>query len=128
LARPPGKIQRLGKPDNNIGVRRRLVMQEIGYKVVWPLGKFAAQTVALAPRLADLKGKTICELSDYGFKAEEIFPLVRKALSQRYHGIKFIEYSRFGNIHGPQESEIIASLAENLHQYGCDAIISGVGG
>jgi hypothetical protein len=103
-------------------------MQESGYQVVWPLGKSTAQMVKLAPRLPDLKGKTICELSDYGFRAEEIFPLVRKALTQRYTGIKFVEYPYFGNTHGPQETEIIAGLAETLHRYGCDAVISGVGG
>jgi alcohol dehydrogenase class IV len=103
-------------------------MQETGYKVVWPLGKTVAQTVKLAPRISDLNNKTICEVSDYGFRSEEIFPLVRKLLTERYPGIKFIEYTNFGNTHGPQETEVIATLAEKLHQYKCDAVISGVGG
>ena len=103
-------------------------MKEIGYKVVWPLGKRVAEPVALAPRVANLSGKTVCELSDYGFRAEEMFPLIRASLSQRYRKVKFIEYGTFGNTHGPQENEIIATLAEKLRQYGCDAVISGVGG
>ena len=37
-------------------------MAEIGYQVLWPLGKLAYQMVSLQPRIADLKGKTICEL------------------------------------------------------------------
>ncbi len=104
------------------------MMQETEYKVVWPLGKLVSQTVDLAPRIADLRNKTICELSDYGFRSEAIFPLLREALSRRYPGIKFIEYTNFGNTHGPQETEMIAGLAEKLHQYNCDAVISGVGG
>ena len=103
-------------------------MQESGYEVVWPLGKLVSEKVTLAPRIADLSGKTICELSDYGFKAEEIFPLIRASLSQRYPGITFVEYATFGNTHGPQESGIIATLAEKLRQHNCDAVISGVGG
>ena len=103
-------------------------MQEPVYEVVWPLGKMVAETVILAPRIANLSGKTIGELSDYGFRAEEIFPLIRATLSRRYPGIRFIEYGNFGNIHGPREDEIVASLAEKLRQYGCDAVISGVGG
>jgi len=71
---------------------------------------------------------TVCELSDYGFKAEEIFPIVKDLLSQRFPGIKFIEYMAFGNTHGPQEVDIVAGLAEKLQKYGCDAVISGVGG
>src|SRR5512139_3429449 len=104
------------------------MMQETGYEVVWPLGKIISEKVTLAPRIADLSGKTICELSDYGFRAEEIFPLIRASLSERYPGIKFIEYETFGNTHGPQEAEIIATLADRLRQCGCDAVISGVGG
>lgn len=103
-------------------------MQRVGYEVVWPLGKAISETVIPAPRIENLEKITVCELSDFGFRAEEIFPLIRASLSERYPGIKFIEYSNFGNIHGPREAEIIAGLAEKLHQYGCGAVISGVGG
>jgi hypothetical protein len=103
-------------------------MQEIGYGVVWPLGKRASEKVTLVPRITDLKNKTICELSDYGFKAEEIFPLLRASLAEQYPGIKFIDYTNFGNTHGPQEAKMVAGLPEKLRQYGCDAVISGVGG
>jgi hypothetical protein len=103
-------------------------MQEPGYRVVWPLGKAAYQLVALKSRPSSLTGLTICELSDYGFRAEEIFPLVRELLRKRYPGIKFIVYPAFGNIHGLKEDEIISSLPEKLRKYSCDAVISGVGG
>lgn len=103
-------------------------MQEPDYRIVWPLGKLAYQPVDLKPRLSDLKTKTICELSDYGFRAEEIFPIVRESLAKLYPGIKFVKYPVFGNTHGPQELEIIDGLAEKLQKYGCDAVISGVGG
>ncbi len=103
-------------------------MEESEYKVVWPLGRIASEPVSLKPRPTDLTGLTLCELSDYGFRAEEIFPLVREKLSVLYPGVKFIEYSNFGNIHGTREVEIIAGLAEKLREYGCDVVISGVGG
>jgi len=103
-------------------------LQEPSYKVVWPLGRLAYQPMALKPRPPDLKGMTVCELSDYGFSAEEIFPIVRASLSKRYSGLKFIEYASFGNTHGPQEIEIVAGLAEKLKKYRCDVVISGVGG
>lgn len=103
-------------------------MQEPGFKVVWPLGKLAYQPIKQKPRPANLDGLTICELSDYGFRAEEIFPIIRQLLSQRYPHVKFIEYPAFGNIHGAKEDEIISGLAEKLRKYNCDAVISGVGG
>jgi hypothetical protein len=103
-------------------------LHEPYYSVVWPLGKLAYQPVNLKPRPADLNGLTIGELSDYGFKAEEIFPLIRKLLKQRYSDIKFIEYTNFGNTHGSHEDEVIAALPEKLRAHGCGAVISGVGG
>ena len=103
-------------------------MKEPGYEIVWPLGKMVTENITPARRIADLSGKTICELSDYGFRAEEIFPLIRASLSRLYPGIRFIEYDNFGNIHGLREDEVVATLAEKLRQYGCDAVISGVGG
>ena len=111
-------------------------MQEIGYKVVWPLGNNVSQTVTLAPRISDFKNKTICELSDYGFRSEEIFPLVRKLPDDVPAGLAHQSDEMPGvaaeheavDPHGPQETEIIANLAEKLHQFGCDAVISGVGG
>jgi hypothetical protein len=103
-------------------------VQEPYYKVVWPLGKLTNKPIALKPRPTDLSSLTVCELSDYGFKAEVIFPLVRELLKQRYPGIKFIDYTVFGNTHGMKEEEVIAELPEKLKRYGCDVVISGVGG
>ena len=102
-------------------------MSESEYKVVWPLGKSAYKTVSLKSRIVDLRGKTICELSHSAFRDQEVRPLLREALSKRYPGIKFVEYSDFGNIHGPKEDDVIATLPTKLREYGCDAVISGIG-
>ena len=99
-----------------------------GYQVVWPLGKLAYQNIALKPRIADLNGKTICELSDYSFRGEEIFPIIRESLRKIYPGIKFVEYTQFGNTHGSTEAEVIRTLPTMLKERGCDGVISGVGG
>ena len=103
-------------------------MKETGYQVVWPLGKLVYHNIALKPRIADLNGKTICELSDYGFRGEEIFPIVRESLRRKYPGIKFVEFTTFGNTHGATEAEVISTLPATLKEYGCDGVISGVGG
>lgn len=103
-------------------------MEEPIYKVVWPLGKLEYKTVALKSRISDFKGKIICELSDYGFRAEEIFPILRESLRKIYPEVKFVEYPTFGNTHGSDESKVIENLPELLTKVGCDAVISGVGG
>jgi len=103
-------------------------VKETEYKVVWPLGKLAYKTVELKPRISDLNCKTICELSDYGFKSEEIFPIIRESLRKIYPDIKFVEYTKFPNTHDSDEVQVIKRLPELLKANGCDAVISGVGG
>jgi hypothetical protein len=103
-------------------------MTEPVYKVVWPLGKSASEPVTLKTRPNTLNDITIGEVSNFSFRAETIFPIIRESLHQRFPNIKFIEYPVFGNTHGTQESEVINNLPEKLHQHGCDVIISGVGG
>ena len=97
------------------------------YEVVWPLGRSAYATRAPQARIADLSGKTVGELWDYLFRGEEIFPLVREELKARFPGIKFVSYDVFGNVHGPQQRELVAAVPELLKQHGCDAVISAIG-
>ena len=97
------------------------------YDVVWPLAPSAAPAGSLAARADDLDGKTVGELWDYLFKGEQIFPLIRRALTARYPGIRFIEYERFGSTHGRDEAELARTLPAELRRHGCDAVISAVG-
>ena len=112
----------------NIDMRRQIKpTPEPGYEVVWPLGKSVYQAQVSATRVSDLNGKMVCELSDWLFKSEEIFPMIRELLLRRYPGIKFVDYTVFGNIHGPREVEVMASLPNLLRKHGCDAVIAGMG-
>ena len=102
-------------------------MIETVYEVVSPIGKPAYQITPLAPRLSDLSGKTICELWDWLFRGEDLFPAIEEVLQQRYPGITFVNYKEFGNIHGAKDKELIESLPEMFRKHGCDVVISGVG-
>lgn len=102
-------------------------MEEAKFEVVWPLGRSVYETIPLAKRAPDLQGKTICELWDWLFKGDEMFPIIREALSKRYPTIKFVDYSVFGCTHGPKEREVTAALPDLLRKHGCDAVISAVG-
>jgi hypothetical protein len=102
-------------------------MSASAYAVVWPRGKRAVTYLSYARHLSSLEGKTIAELSDRDFHADEIFPLLEVELKKRYTGIKFVSYQTFGNIHGDEETRVIASLADNLKSNHCDAVIAGMG-
>ena len=97
------------------------------FEVVWPLGKLRAEEVTPGPRVSDLAGKTVGQVWDWAFKGDQMFPIIQEKLKQRYPGIKFVDYSAFGNTHGRDEVKVLAELPEKLKQHGCDVVISGVG-
>lgn len=97
------------------------------YSVVWPRSERTVALTELAPRLDTLAGKTVCELWDYLFRGDEIFPWIEQELEQRFPGIKFVRYSEFGSTHGEDEHEILENLPTRLKELGADAVISGMG-
>ncbi len=116
----------IGRDIERTFIRRKIAMAE-EYKVVWPRGKRDVKDIPYARHLDTLKGKTICELSDRAFHADDIFPMIEKELAKRYPGVKFVNYEKFGNTHGGGEANVIASLPDKLKQNRCDAVISGIG-
>ena len=101
--------------------------EEPVYRVVWPLGKAAHDTGKGGRPVSDLGGKTVCELWDGMFRGDEMFPLIREQLGKRYPDIKFVDYTVFGDTHGPNERGVIAALPDLLREHRCDVVISGVG-
>ncbi len=97
------------------------------YQVLWPLGKIDVKAQNASAPIADLSGKTVCELWDYIFRGDVVYTMLREELRARYPGIKFVEYSEIGNTHGPAQREILANLPEKLRSLGVDAVISGIG-
>ncbi len=97
------------------------------YSVVWPRGEKTVAVSDLAPRLDTLQGKTVCQLWDYLFRGDEIFPMIESELGKRYPGVRFVHYSEFGSTHGDEEREILENLPQRLKELGADAVISGMG-
>jgi len=76
----------------------------------------------------DLNGKTICELWDVIFRGETIYPLVREHIRKRFPGVKFVDYTHFGNFYGAREEQNIGErLPDQLREHGADAVIVGIG-
>ena len=100
---------------------------EATYEVVWPLGKPAYAARAPSARVVDLSNKVIAETWDYLFRGEEWFPILREELAKRYPGIRFVTYDTFGNLHGPNQRELVAKVPALLKEYQVDAVISGIG-
>lgn len=89
-----------------------------------PAGAFETDT-AHAPRLPDLNGKTICELSNDLWRDYAVFPRIRGLLAKRYPNAKFIPYDQ-----SPKGSYKIdvPEIGRIMKEKGCDAVIGGMAG
>lgn len=96
------------------------------YEAYWPRAARQGQPRPPARRLATLEGKTVAQLWTLGFRGDQLFAALEEGLSKRYAGIRFINWKEFGNIHGPDEREIVAGLPAKLRALGVDAVISGM--
>ena len=102
-------------------------MNDGHYEVVWPRSERTVPVKPLAERFDTLEGKTICQLWDYLFRGDEIFPMLETELAKRYPGVRFIRYDEFGSTHGEDEGQVLADLPRKLREAGADAVISGMG-
>ena len=97
------------------------------YEALWPRSPRQAQVKALAPRLDTLAGKTIAQVWDQVFRGDEVFEFLEQGLKERFPGVRFVSWREFGNTHGSEEREVVASLPAKFKSMGVDAVISGMG-
>lgn len=78
-----------------------------------------------APRLSELNGKTICEVSNGSWEDDRIFPLIRGLLQKQFPTAKFIPYTEF-----PVGSDQIDidEIGRIVKDRGCQAAIVGNAG
>jgi hypothetical protein len=85
-----------------------------------------------APRLADLNGKTICELSNDGWEASRTFPAIRQLLQRQFPTVKFVPYTEFPHGHGSAGGGTYAMdddrIVDMVKKKGCQAVITGNAG
>lgn len=97
------------------------------YDVVWPKSPLGLQARRPAARLDTLAGKRIGFAWDYLFRGEELFGVLADELRRRFEGVEIVSYETFGNLHGPQEHELVDALPGALARHRVDAVVSGNG-
>ena len=97
------------------------------YEALWPRSPRQTKVKSLAPRLDTLEGKTVAQVWDHVFRGDEVFASLEEGLRARYPGVKFVSWREFGNTHGGEEREVVASLAGKFKELGVDAVVSGMG-
>jgi hypothetical protein len=74
-----------------------------------------------------LANKTVAFVWDHLFRGDEMFDLIRCSLASRFEGVRFVRHEEFGNVHGPDEREVVRALPEKLRALGVDAAVVAVG-
>ncbi len=103
-------------------------------KVVSPIGEeLGDKKTPLAPRLASLDGKTVCEIWNGGFKADVMFPIIEKMLRERYSNVNVVPFTEFpavtiDSLELAKKEQTLEAVRAALVAKGCDALITGNGG
>jgi hypothetical protein len=109
------------------------------FEVLRPVSGEERKVVNIAPRLGDLKGKTIGELSSNIYNAHISFPIIRDMLKERFPDIKIIPYTEI-NERLPQSTIVTYSgdietqeakeraIVKIAMEKGVDGFIIGNGG
>jgi ABC-type amino acid transport substrate-binding protein len=93
-----------------------------GLEVFDPTGAFEI-TRLHAPRLADLHGKTICEISNSIWETDRTFPLIREELKKRFPTVRIVPYQEFVGTRA--QCEDLEYVARMVKEKACDAVIAG---
>ena len=91
-------------------------------EVLNPVGAVEADKVASA-RVSDLRGKTVCMLSNGYFRANEILPVAQELLQQQFPETKFISYPEL-----PVGYPNVNTIGKKVKEKGCDAVVLATGG
>jgi hypothetical protein len=103
------------------------VLTEPVYEVISPLGPVRESKLEPVPGLPDLTGRKVGFVWDSLFDGDFLFEVISGELQQRFGGMEFFGYQRFGDIHGPDEKRVLEELPGLMHQLGIDAMVAGVG-
>lgn len=94
----------------------------VALKVLYPPGAIEV-TQLHAPRLPDLNGKTICELSNSRWGTERTFPVIRQLLQKRFPDTKIIPFDEL--LSGKTQIESAEQIGDMILEKGGQAVITG---
>lgn len=97
----------------------------ITLQVYNPTGAFEV-TQAFAPRLADLNGKTICEVSNGSWEFDRTFPAIRGLLQKQFPSAKIVTYDKLPTV--LTTSDIPNLKRTTVKAAGCQGAIVGNAG
>jgi hypothetical protein len=104
--------------------KEALAADPVTLEVYNPNGSFQI-TQTFAPRLADLNGKTICEITNGSWEADRTFPRIRQLLQRQFPTAKLVPFEQFPVLDTKVD---IPGLEDAVKKAGCQAAIVGNAG
>ncbi len=104
------------------GKRKGKAEDSVTIEVYSPTGAIEI-TQLFSPRLPNLDGKVICELSNDSWETDRTFPAIREYLQRRYPTAKIIPYTEFPL--GKMELENAEDIGDLILKKGGQAVIVG---
>ena len=102
------------------------------YRVVRPTGDVVHPMITQAPRLDTLEDKTICIVSNQGFKSHVTMPVIEGLLRKNYPNSKLVPPADMPRAQKPPavgaKDQATEAMIAALKEKGCQAVISGNGG
>jgi hypothetical protein len=81
-----------------------------------------------SPRLSDLHGKTICELTNDSWEAYRTFPVITDLLKKQFLTANVIDYTKMPHFNERSSVADLAKIADTVKKAGCQAAIIGNAG
>ena len=111
--------------SGTLSTKEAIAADPVTLEVLDPTGAIEV-TNLFAARVADLNGKTICELSNDSWEANRTFPAIRELLNRQYPTAKIIPYTEFA--YGNVQLESAKDIGDIAVKKGCQAAIVGNAG
>ena len=102
---------------------------DVKFEVVRPDGEPKVKPQPSAPGISDLSGKTICQVWNAGFRADQVFTEFAELLKKHLPDVKVIPWTELPTASPRYDvDQNLSDLREEYMQKGCDAVMTATGG
>ncbi len=101
----------------------------VKFEIVSPVGDPKAQPEPPATKIADFRGKTIGQVWNAEFRADQVFTALTELLKERFPDIEVVSWNELPTTQQRMDTnKNMEDLRQAYLQKGCDAVITATGG
>ncbi len=101
----------------------------VRFEVVSPVGEPKAQPEPQPTKITDFRGKTIGQVWNAEFRADQVFTALTELLKKRFPDIEVVSWNELPTTQQRMDiNKNMEDLRQAYLQKGCDAVITATGG